>query len=57
MERLRRVSAQMTELKASHMAEAGEVVTTLGDLVPPMVVGTGEPARGPRAPPACPNAR
>jgi diacylglycerol O-acyltransferase len=37
--RLHRVSAQMSVLKASHMAEAGEVMTTLGDLVPPMVVG------------------
>jgi len=37
--RLQRVSRRMTELKASHMAEAGEVMTTLGDLVPPMVVG------------------
>ena len=33
------VNEQMTELKASHMAEAGEVVTTVADLAPPMVVG------------------
>jgi len=30
----------MSELKASHMAEAGEVVVAVGDLAPPMVVGT-----------------
>ena len=29
----------MTELKASHMAEAGEAVTAIGNLAPPMVVG------------------
>ena len=29
----------MSELKASHMAEAGEVVVAVGDLAPPMVVG------------------
>ena len=29
----------MTELKASHMAEAGEAVVALGNLAPPMVVG------------------
>jgi diacylglycerol O-acyltransferase len=40
VERLRRVSAEMTELKASHMAEAGEVVTAVADLLPPMVVGS-----------------
>ena len=28
----------MAELKASHMAEAGEAVTALGNLAPPMVV-------------------
>ena len=39
-ERLRLVHEQMTELKSSHMAEAGEVVTTIGNLAPPMVVGT-----------------
>ncbi len=39
VERLELVHEQMTELKASHVAEAGETVTTLGDLAPPMVVG------------------
>ncbi len=39
LERLRLVREQMTELKASHMAEAGEAVTTVGDLAPPMIVG------------------
>ena len=39
VERLEVVHAQMTELKASHMAEAGEVVVALGNLAPPMVVG------------------
>jgi len=29
----------MSELKASHMAEAGEVVVAVGNLAPPMVVG------------------
>lgn len=29
----------MAELKGSHMAEVGEIVTTVGDLAPPMVVG------------------
>jgi diacylglycerol O-acyltransferase / wax synthase len=37
--RLELVHEQMTELKVSHMAEAGEAVTAIGDLVPPMVVG------------------
>ena len=49
VERLAVVKAEMAELKASHMAEAGEVVTDLGDLAPPMVVGTVEPGR-PRGP-------
>jgi diacylglycerol O-acyltransferase len=40
VERLRAVHDQMDELKASHMAEAGELVTSLGNLAPPMVVGT-----------------
>lgn len=40
VERLRAVHEQMDELKASHMAEAGEAVTALGNLAPPMVVGT-----------------
>ena len=39
VERLGLVHDQMTELKESHMAEAGEVVVALGDLAPPMVVG------------------
>ena len=39
VERLELVHEQMTELKASHMAEAGEAVTTIGNLAPPMVVG------------------
>ena len=39
VERLRTVHQQMTELKASHMAEAGEAVVALGNLAPPMVVG------------------
>ena len=37
--RLVDVKAGMTDRKGSHMAEAGEAVTTIGDLVPPMVVG------------------
>jgi diacylglycerol O-acyltransferase len=37
--RLTQVGREMRELKASHMAEAGAVVTTVADLVPPMVVG------------------
>jgi diacylglycerol O-acyltransferase len=39
VERLGLVHEQMTELKGSHMVEAGETVLTLGDLAPPMVVG------------------
>ncbi len=39
IERLRLVHEQMTELKASHMAEAGAAVTAMGNLAPPMVVG------------------
>lgn len=39
VERLDLVHQQMTKLKASHMAEAGEAVTTIGNLAPPMVVG------------------
>jgi WS/DGAT/MGAT family acyltransferase len=39
VERLARVQAQMCELKGSHRVEAGEAVTELGDLAPPMVVG------------------
>ena len=40
VERLARVRADMDALKRSHMADAGEAVTTLGALAPPMVVGT-----------------
>jgi diacylglycerol O-acyltransferase / wax synthase len=40
IERLEAVRAQMSGLKASHMAEAGELVTSVGDLAPPMIVGT-----------------
>jgi len=39
VERLQVVHEQMSELKASHMAEAGEVVVAVGNLAPPMVVG------------------
>lgn len=39
VERLGVVQASMSALKASHMAEVGEIVTTLGDLAPPMVIG------------------
>ncbi len=39
VERLLVVHEQMNELKGSHMAEAGEVVVTVGNLAPPMVVG------------------
>jgi diacylglycerol O-acyltransferase / wax synthase len=39
VERLGLVHEQMSELKGSHMAEAGEAVTAIGDLAPPMVVG------------------
>jgi diacylglycerol O-acyltransferase / wax synthase len=37
--RLSAVREQMMRLKASHMAEAGERVTDLGNLAPPMIVG------------------
>ena len=30
----------MSDLKASHMTEAGELITSVGDLAPPMLVGT-----------------
>ncbi|MGO9343566.1 MAG: WS/DGAT domain-containing protein [Acidimicrobiales bacterium] len=40
VERLRLVNEQMTELKVSHMAEAGEAVTAIGNLAPPMIVGS-----------------
>ena len=39
VERLELVHEQMTKLKASHMAEAGETVAAIGNLAPPMVVG------------------
>jgi diacylglycerol O-acyltransferase len=39
VERLEAVRRQMTELKESHIAEAGEAVVTWGNLAPPMVVG------------------
>ena len=38
--RLRSVREQMQELKGSHMAEAGGIVTDMGNLAPPMLVGT-----------------
>ncbi|MCC5953381.1 MAG: wax ester/triacylglycerol synthase family O-acyltransferase [Acidimicrobiia bacterium] len=38
-ERLDTVMAEMGALKGSHMPEAGEVVTTVGDLAPPMLLG------------------
>jgi WS/DGAT/MGAT family acyltransferase len=40
VERLRSVQAHMVALKDSHMTEAGGVVTLVGNLAPPMVVGT-----------------
>jgi WS/DGAT/MGAT family acyltransferase len=40
VDRLADIGEQMAELKASHMAEAGGLVITIGDIVPPMVVGT-----------------
>ena len=39
VERLRAVHAQMTGLKASHTPEASVVVTEIGNLAPPMLVG------------------
>ena len=39
IDRLAVVRERMTELKASHMAEAGEAITNIGNLAPPMVVG------------------
>ena len=38
--RLSQVQRDMTGLKASHMAEAGEAMTTIGDILPPLAVGT-----------------
>lgn len=40
VERLDIVRSQMADLKASHIAEAGEVVTSVGNLVPPMLLGS-----------------
>jgi diacylglycerol O-acyltransferase len=40
VERLRLVQEQLTELKGSHMAEAGAALTEIGDLAPPPAVGT-----------------
>lgn len=39
VERLELVRDQMTQLKSSHMPEAGEAVTTIGNLAPPMLLG------------------
>jgi diacylglycerol O-acyltransferase len=39
VERLQVVHEEMSALKMSHMAEAGEAVVTVGNLAPPMVVG------------------
>jgi WS/DGAT/MGAT family acyltransferase len=40
VERLGVVQSQMNELKGSHRVEAGEAVTELGDLAPPMLIGS-----------------
>jgi WS/DGAT/MGAT family acyltransferase len=40
VERLHVTHDRMEELKASHMAEVGELVTSFGELAPPMLVGT-----------------
>jgi WS/DGAT/MGAT family acyltransferase len=37
--RLHAVRTQMSDLKASHMPEAGDVITSFANLLPPMVVG------------------
>ena len=39
VERLEAMHEQMTKLKSSHIPEAGEVVTSIGNLAPPMLVG------------------
>jgi WS/DGAT/MGAT family acyltransferase len=39
VDRLAAVHAQMEDLKASHMPEAGDAVTSFANLLPPMVVG------------------
>jgi diacylglycerol O-acyltransferase len=41
VERLAAVREQMSDLKGSHMAEAGEALMTLGALAPPMLLETG----------------
>ncbi len=41
LERLAAVHETMDELKHSHMADAGEVVTNVANLAPPMLLGTG----------------
>ncbi len=40
VERLDLVCRQMADLKSSHMAEAGATIVNLGELAPPMIVGT-----------------
>jgi WS/DGAT/MGAT family acyltransferase len=40
VERLAEIRQRMSELKASHMADAGEAVTRIGNLAPPIVVGS-----------------
>ena len=39
VERLALIHDQMAELKVSHMTEAGEALTSFGNLAPPMLVG------------------
>lgn len=39
LRRLARVRERMAALKGSHMSDAGEAITRLGDLVPPVVLG------------------
>ena len=39
VERLEALHQQMTRLKTSHMSEAAEVATSIGNLVPPMLAG------------------
>ncbi len=39
LERLRAVHEEMSDLKESHMADAGEAAVTIGELAPPMIVG------------------
>jgi diacylglycerol O-acyltransferase len=40
VERLRQVREQVGQLKGSRMAEAGAVLTEIGDLAPPVAIGT-----------------